>query len=58
MNKSITTIIVDDQASCIEILSKDLARYPEIQIIETTTSSEKAKKIIIKQQPDLLFLDA
>ena len=57
MNKSITTIIVDDQASCIEILSKDLARYPEIQIIETTTSSEKAKKIIIKQQPDLLFLD-
>lgn len=57
MNAPITTIIVDDQAGCIESLSRDLSRFPDIQIIETTTSSEKAKKILIKQQPDLLFLD-
>lgn len=57
MSTPITTIIVDDQPGCIESLSKDLSKFPDIQIIETTTSSEKAKKILIKQQPDLLFLD-
>lgn len=57
MNAPITTIIVDDQPGCIESLSKDLSKFPDIQILETTTSSEKAKKILIKQQPDLLFLD-
>lgn len=57
MNTTITTIIVDDQQACIQSLCDDLALFPEIQVIETTTFAEKAKKIIIKQQPDLLFLD-
>jgi len=57
MNKSITAIIVDDQASCIKTLCSDLTRYPQIQVVETFTSPEKAKNAILKQQPDLLFLD-
>ena len=57
MKKTITTIIVDDESNSIATLSKDLENYPEIQIIETTTSVEKAKKIIVQHQPDLLFLD-
>ena len=31
--------------------------YPEIEILDTITSSQKAKKSIIQYQPDLLFLD-
>ncbi len=57
MKKTITTIIVDDENDSIEILSKDLKGYPEIEVIETATSAEKAKKIIVQYQPDLLFLD-
>jgi len=57
MTKPISAIIVDDQPACITSLSNDLAAFPEVQIIETVTSSEKAKKVIIKQQPNLLFLD-
>lgn len=57
MTKHISTIIVDDQQTCITSLCNDLVAYPEIQIVETLTSSEKAKKVIIKQQPNLLFLD-
>ena len=57
MNNTLTTIIVDNEAACIQSLSGDLARYADIRVIETTTSPEKAKKIILKQQPDLLFLD-
>ena len=57
MSTPITTIIVDDQQACIQSLCDDLERFPEIQVVETTVFAEKAKKIIVKQQPDLLFLD-
>jgi two-component system LytT family response regulator len=57
MEKAITTIIVDDEPACIKALCSDLEQYPEIEVIETITSVEKAKKILLKQQPQLLFLD-
>ena len=57
MNEEITVVIVDDDPVSIRNLSNDLMIYPDIQILETTTSVEKAQKIIIRQQPDLLFLD-
>lgn len=53
----IYTVIVDDQPSSIDALEKALQDYPEIKIIESTTSLEKAKKAIIRHQPALLFLD-
>jgi two-component system LytT family response regulator len=57
MDKPITTLIVDDEQACIKTLCADLKQYSEIEIIETLTSTEKAKKAILKQQPQLLFLD-
>lgn len=57
MKTPLTTIIVDDDSNSIVTLCKDLANYPEIKIVETTTSTDKAKKIIVQHQPDLLFLD-
>ena len=57
MTTNITTIIVDDEPNSIRNLVDDLAAYPEITILDTQTSSQKAKKSIIQYQPDLLFLD-
>ena len=55
--RAITTIIVDDEINAIQNLSEDLNAYPDINILETTTSALKAQKSIIKLQPDLLFID-
>lgn len=57
MNEEITVVIVDDEVASIRNLSNDLGAYSDIRILETTTSVEKARKIVIHQQPDLLFLD-
>ena len=57
MREEITVVIVDDEIASIRNLSNDLSAYSDIRILETTTSVEKARKIIIRQQPDLLFLD-
>lgn len=57
MSAPIYTIIVDDQISGIEALCGDLVRYPQIEVVETVTSAEKARSSILKHQPNLLFLD-
>ena len=57
MKKEIRTIIVDDDLASVERLKKDLDAMPEINVIETTTSANIAKQLIINKQPDLIFLD-
>lgn len=57
MNRIISVIIVDDEPTSIEVLKKDLQQYPDIEVISTTSSAEKAKKLILKYQPELLFMD-
>lgn len=57
MSEEITVVIVDDEAASVRNLSNDLCVYSDVRILETTTSVEKARKIVIRQQPDLLFLD-
>ena len=57
MKKVFKTIIVDDDSASIERLQRDLAAFPEIKVIDTTTSVETGKSLIINKQPDLLFLD-
>ena len=53
----IKTIIIDDHEVCIKTLCNDLINFPEIQVVATTTSATKAKELIIKHQPSLVFLD-
>ena len=52
MANTIKTIIVDDEINSIQNLEDDLKTYPEIEILDTFTSSQKAKKSIIQYQPD------
>jgi two-component system LytT family response regulator len=51
------TIIVDDDPVSIGKLSNDLKNFPGVKVLDTATSIEKARNIIIDRQPDLLFLD-
>lgn len=53
----ITTIIVDDELSCIKCLESDLSRFPEIRVVTTCTSPNNAAREIVRLQPDLLFID-
>lgn len=53
----ITAMIVDDDVHSIQTLKQDLATYPEVKLLGTETSVKKAKKSLVRLQPDLLFLD-
>lgn len=53
----ITTVIVDDEQSCIKSLESDLSCFPDIRIIATCTSPDNAAREIVRLQPDLLFID-
>ena len=57
MNKKIRTIIVDDTPTASAKLEHDLKFFPEIEVIECVSSPNVAVKSIVKQQPDVLFLD-
>ena len=52
------SIIIDDEIMAIEALAEDIKTYTEdIEIIATCSDSTKAKSMIEKLKPDILFLD-
>jgi two-component system, LytTR family, response regulator len=52
------TIVIDDELDCIGVLQKLLAEYcPEVQLIGSASDSNEGVDLILKQRPDLLFLD-
>ncbi|MES2649502.1 MAG: LytTR family DNA-binding domain-containing protein [Bacteroidota bacterium] len=54
----IKTILVDDEALCINSLQDDLVKYcPEIEIVATASSGKEGILAIRKHQPQLIFLD-
>jgi len=52
-----TAILIDDEPVAIEQLTNLLVAYPQIKIIDSFNSAAKALISIVKNQPDLLFLD-
>ena len=56
MNK-IKVLIVDDSALVRSILSKGLAKDPEIEVIGTAADVYIARDLIVKKHPDVLTLD-
>ena len=58
MNQEFITVgIVDDNESSIKKLSADLSAFPDVKIVATISLPEKAKGLIVREQPDILFLD-
>lgn len=51
------TILIDDEPDSIETLKLMLTEYPQIEVIGTFTSSQKALKEIPALKPDLIFMD-
>lgn len=57
MNR-IRTIIIDDEPDSVQLMRINLERhFPQLEIVATFTSSQKALQEIGSLQPDLLFLD-
>lgn len=56
-NKTIRTILVDDELPAIDELKFLLSSVSDIEIVAATSSSSKAVKIIKENNPDLIFLD-
>ncbi len=51
-------ILIDDMPQALQVLSADLAEIaPEIEIIGTANSVVSGAKLLMKEQPDLVFLD-
>jgi two-component system, LytTR family, response regulator len=56
-NTSLRAYLVDDEPLAIERMKRLLARFPEIEIIGSTTDAAVALKSLKSELPDVLFLD-
>jgi two-component system LytT family response regulator len=50
-------LIIDDEKHCITTLEYILSNIEDVTIVNTTQDSTKAKDLIDKHQPDIVFLD-
>jgi len=53
----IKVLIVDDSAVVRKVLSEELTRYPDIQIVGTAVDPYMARDKIVKLRPDVITLD-
>ena len=54
---TIRTILVDDEKLAIQGLQLRLAKYPDVEIIDTCANGREAIRKIKTEKPDLVFLD-
>ncbi|MBB3187845.1 LytR/AlgR family response regulator transcription factor [Microbacter margulisiae] len=52
-----TSVIIDDEALCIDNLKKSLQRYSQITLAGTACNVSDGRALVLQQTPDLLFLD-
>lgn len=57
MINTISTIIVDDSQTSINILHEDLNQFEEIKVVSTANNAKDAEELIIKYKPQLMFID-
>lgn len=57
MGQELTVIIVEDDLGAIQKLRNDLSVFPDIKVLDVATNAELGIKLIVKHQPDLVFLD-
>lgn len=55
--RKIKAVIVDDDISSVEILSRALEAHPEVELCATASSLSEGTRIVREIKPDLLFLD-
>jgi two-component system LytT family response regulator len=52
-----TVAIIDDETICINNFQSSIAEYSEFEVVGSAQSPIQGKELIMRQQPDLLFLD-
>jgi two-component system LytT family response regulator len=58
MSEKLRSIVVDDEINCRENLNIFLRDFcPEVSVIGMAGSAEEARQLIVKEQPDVVFLD-
>ena len=57
LNKKIKVMIVDDSALVRRVLSRELEKHPNIEVIDTATDPYVARDKIAKNKPDVMLLD-
>ena len=57
MMKIIRVLVVDDSATMRQLVSKTLARDPEIEVVGSAASAIEARELIKKLSPDIITLD-
>lgn len=55
--RKIKAVIVDDDIPSVEILSRALKTYPEVELCATASNLSDGTRIVHETKPDLLFLD-
>lgn len=53
----IRTIIIDDGHHNIDCLIRDLAAWPQIEVVGAETSPQAGEELVLREKPDVLFLD-
>jgi two-component system response regulator LytT len=57
MKKSITAVIIDDELHSRDELTFLLSSYKEIEIVGEADSGEKGLEVVIRKEPDVVFVD-
>ncbi len=57
MSKKIKVMVIDDSMLIRQVLTKELSKFPEIEIIAQASNPIEAKPLILKHKPDVITLD-
>jgi len=55
--EKIRAIIIDDEKDAIDLLLELMKDHPEAEVVATADSAGEAYRLILKHEPDLIFLD-
>ncbi len=55
--EKIRAIIIDDEQDAIDLLLELMKDHPEAEVVATADSAGEAYRLILKHEPDLIFLD-
>ena len=53
----VRTVVIDDEAEAREVLITLLRPFPEIDLVGTAESADRGVELILRENPDLVFLD-
>ena len=55
--KHIKTVLIDDEPDAVEVLTSLLSGHPQVEIMATAANADSGLEVIMKENPDLVFLD-